>query len=213
MTEIKFCGLTRTADVEVAIDLGAAFVGVVFASSPRRLTADQARSLFEGVRSARRVGVFGDQSVDRIARAAETAGLDIVQLHGDPTPRHVSAVKAATGLETWAAIRIGNELTEADLDPLMSSADAILFDTRVDGALGGTGRVFNWSLLTTLLDQHRRGRPLIVLAGGLTPGLVSGAIAAVRPDVVDVSSGVETGPGVKDHRLMRAFAAAVRNAS
>jgi phosphoribosylanthranilate isomerase len=213
MTEIKFCGLTRAADVELAIDLGAAFVGAVFAGGPRRVTADQARSLFEGVASARRVGVFGDQSVEEIARSAETAALDVVQLHGDPTPEHVSAIKAATGLETWGAIRVANDLIEAELDALMSSADAILFDTRIDGALGGTGRAFDWSLLTNLLDQQRRARARIVLAGGLTPPLVPSAIAAVRPDVVDVSSGVEMRPGVKDHELMRAFVAAVRSAA
>lgn len=212
MTDIKFCGLTRAADVEVAIGLGAAFVGAVFANGPRRVTADQARSLFEGAREARRVGVFGDQPVAEIARTAGTVGLDVVQLHDDPTPEHATAVKAATGLETWVAIRIANELKETALDALISSADAILFDTRVDGVLGGSGRVFDWSLITNLLDQHRRERTRFVLAGGLTPALVRGAIAAVRPDVVDVSSGVEAGPGVKDHGLMRAFASAVRSA-
>ena len=212
MTELKFCGLTRAADVEVAIGLGAAFLGAVFAGGPRRVTADQARSLFEGARGARRVGVFGDQPIAEIARTAETAALDVVQLHADPTPEHASAVKAATGLETWVAIRIANNLKESDLDDLISSADAILFDTRVEGVLGGSGRVFNWSLITNLLDRHRRERIRVVLAGGLNPAIVRGAIAAVRPDVVDVSSGVELGPGVKDHDLMRAFASAVRSA-
>ena len=212
MTEIKFCGLTQAADVEVALALGAAFVGAVFASGPRRVTADQARSLFEGARGARRVGVFGNQPVAEIARTAEAAALDVVQLHDDPTPEYASAVKAATGLETWVAMRIANKLKESELDALISSADAILFDSRVDGVLGGSGRVFNWSLITSLLDQHRRERTRIVLAGGLTPALVYGAVAAVRPDVVDVSSGVEAEPGVKDHGLMRAFASAVRSA-
>src|SRR5688500_3194379 len=101
MTAIKFCGLTRSADVQVAVDLRAAFVGAVFAGGPRQVTADEARSLFEGVQSARRVGVFGNQPVADIARTAERAALDVVQLHGDRTPVDVSAVKAATGLETW----------------------------------------------------------------------------------------------------------------
>jgi len=187
-------------------------VGAVFASGPRRITADQARSLFEGARGARRVGVFGEQPVAEIARTAEAVALDVVQLHDDPTPAHASAVKAATGLETWVVMRIANKLKKSKLDALISSADAILFDARVDGVLGGSGRVFDWSLITNLLDQHRRERTRIVLAGGLTPAVVRGAIAAVRPDVVDVSSGVEAGPGVKDHGLMRAFASAVRSA-
>lgn len=211
MTEFKFCGLTRAADVEVAIGLGAAFVGAVFASGPRRVTADQARSLFAGARGARRVGVFGDHPVAEIARTVETVALDVVQLHDDPTPEHALAVRAATGLEIWVAMRVANKLKESELDDLISSADAILFDTRVDGVLGGSGRAFDWSLITNLLDKHRRERIRVVLAGGLTPAIVRGAIAAVRPDVVDVSSGVEVGPGVKDHDLMRAFASAVRS--
>jgi phosphoribosylanthranilate isomerase len=158
------------------------------------------------------VGVFGDQAVDKIAHVAAMVRLDVVQLHADPTPDLVLAVKAATGLETWAAVRVANTLDEANVDDLISSADAILFDSRADGALGGTGRAFDWTNLTNLLDQHRRARARVVLAGGLTPALVTRAIAAVRPAIVDVSSGVESSPGVKDPELMRAFAAAVRGA-
>jgi phosphoribosylanthranilate isomerase len=211
-TDIKFCGLTRAADVRVAVELGASFLGAVFASGPRAITAHQARSLFEDVNAARRVGVFGDQATDEIARVAEAASLDVVQLHADPTPEVVTAVKQATGLETWAAMRIASAANEVELDALISSADAILFDSRVAGTLGGTGRAFDWSLITNLLDHHRRAGARVVLAGGLTPALVPLAIAALRPDIVDVSSGVESSPGVKDHGLMRAFAAAVRQA-
>lgn len=212
-TDIKFCGLTRAADVRVAIDLGASFVGAVFAGGPRALSAEQAASLFEGVSAARRVGVFGDQAADEIARVAEIASLDVVQLHADPTPGFVAAVRLAAGLETWAAMRIDNTVRDADVDALISSVDAIVFDSRVEGALGGTGHAFDWSLITNLLDQHRRAGARVVLAGGLTPALAPLAIAALRPDIVDVSSGVESAPGVKDHALMRAFAAAVRKAS
>jgi phosphoribosylanthranilate isomerase len=212
-TDIKFCGLTKVADVRIAVELGASFVGTVFAEGPRTVTPSQARLLFEDVNSARRVGVFGDQSADEIARAAEAASLDVVQLHADPTPQVVSAVKRATGLETWAAMRIANRPTDSELDDLLSSADAIVFDSRVMGALGGTGRAFDWSLIASLLDTERRARARVVLAGGLTPALAPLAIAAIRPDVVDVSSGVESEPGVKDHTLMRAFAAAVRRPS
>lgn len=211
--EIKFCGLTKLADVRIALELGASFVGAVFAGGPRAVTAQQARSLFEDVESARRVGVFGNQPTDEIARAVEAASLDVVQLHADPSPQTVAAVKRATGLETWAAMRIGNRPTESDLDDLISSADGIVFDTRVAGALGGTGRAFDWSLIADVLNAERRGRARVVLAGGLTPALAPLAIAAIRPDVVDVSSGVESEPGVKDHTLMRAFAAAVRRPS
>ena len=213
MTEIKFCGLTRAVDVRVASELGAAFVGAVFAGGPRMRTADQARTLFADVKGPRRVGVFADQTPDEIARIAELVPLDVVQLHADPTPTTVEAVKQATGLETWVAMRISKTVSVVELDELMSSADAILFDSRSDGALGGTGRAFDWAMLTNVLDPHRRARARVILAGGLTPELASRAIEHVRPDVVDVSSGVESTPGVKDHELMRAFAAAVRGAA
>jgi phosphoribosylanthranilate isomerase len=212
-TDIKFCGLKRVEDVEVAIDLGAAFVGTVFAGGPRVVTADEARSLFASVEGPRRVGVFGDQGVDEIARVAERAGLDVIQLHADPTPEIVSATKHLTGLETWAAVRVANTPDEGMLDALISSADAIVYDTRLEGALGGTGRAFDWRLLASALGHERRVRARVVLAGGLTPDLVPLAIDALRPDVVDVSSGVESAPGVKDHERMRAFATAVRRAS
>jgi phosphoribosylanthranilate isomerase len=210
--EIKFCGLTRVVDLRVAEELGASFVGAVFAGGPRAITPEQARSLFDAATSARCVGVFADQPADEIAHVAEVASLDVVQLHADPTPEFVAAVKRATGLETWAAMRIANVPEETALAGLSSSADAILFDSRVPGHLGGTGRAFDWSMITNLLDRHRSGGARVVLAGGLTPALVPVAIAAVRPDIVDVSSGVESAPGVKDHSLMRAFAAAVRQA-
>jgi phosphoribosylanthranilate isomerase len=213
MTAIKFCGLTREVDAELAVELGAAYVGSVFAGGPRQVTARRARDILGHAGDARRVGVFGDQTVDEIARIVEAVPLDVVQLHADPTSEKVAAVKSATGLETWAAMRIAKHVDEADLESLISSADAILFDARSEGALGGTGRQFDWAVLTNILDPHRRAKARVILAGGLTPASVAGGIATLHPDVVDVSSGVEASPGIKDHSLMRAFAAAVRSAA
>lgn len=209
---IKFCGLTRAEDAAVAVELGASYIGAVFAGGPRCVTAEQAKSLFDGAESVRRVGVFGHQTPDEIARNATRASLDVVQLHADPTPDFVAEIRRLTGLETWAAVRVGKALDEASLSALTSSADAILFDSRVDGVLGGSGRAFDWSMLTHLLGALRRANARIVLAGGLNPTRVSTAIAAIRPDVVDVSSGVESAPGVKDHQLMSEFVQAVRAA-
>ena len=194
----------------VAAELRASFVGAVLAGGPRAVTAEEARLLFAGVQGARRVGVFGDQGRDEIARASERSAVDVIQLHADPTPEMVSAIKRLTGLETWAAVRVANAPDDGMLDALISSADAIVYDTRVEGALGGTGRTFDWGLLANALDHERRARARVVLAGGLTPALAPLAIDALHPDVVDVSSGVESAPGVKDHELMRAFASAVR---
>ncbi|MDQ4079862.1 MAG: phosphoribosylanthranilate isomerase [Gemmatimonadota bacterium] len=201
--------MMRGDDVRVAVELGAAYIGAIFAGGPRLITVDHARRMFDGVDDVRRVGVFGAQSADEIARTAEAADLDVIQLHADPTPMFVAEVKGKTGLETWAAIRVANMVADSHLRALSSCADAILFDARSDGALGGTGRTFDW----TLLPDRRRAATRIVLAGGLTPVVVGDAIARVRPDVVDVSSGVESAPGVKDPQLMRAFVDAVRAAT
>lgn len=212
MTRIKFCGLTRATDATAAVRAGASYLGVIFAGGPRRLTSDAASAVLEASGSAKRVGVFGDQSVEEITRVAREVALDVIQLHGDDALVMAPAVRAATGRETWVAMRILNTLEENDLDAHISSADAVLFDARVEGALGGSGRTFDWSIVTNVLRPHHRDGASIVLAGGLDPDNVARAIAAVRPDVVDVSSGIERSPGVKDHTRMHAFAAAVRSA-
>ncbi len=207
---IKFCGLTRAEDAAVAVELGALYIGAVFAGGPRSVTAEQARAVFDGAAAVRRVGVFGHQTPDEIARSATSASLDVVQLHADPTPDFVAEVRRLTGLETWAAVRVRKALDQASLSALTSSADAILFDSHIDGVLGGSGRAFDWSMITGVLAVLRRANARIVLAGGLSPTRVPTAIAAIRPDVVDVSSGVESAPGVKDHQLMSEFVQAVR---
>ena len=205
---IKFCGMVRPTDVQLAVDIGAAYVGAIFAGGPRVVTADHARRMFDGIEGVRRVGVFGEQDSQEIWRTAAAAGLDVIQLHADPTAMFVAEVKGKTGLETWAAVRVANALDDSHLVELSSCADAILFDARSNGVLGGTGRTFDWSLLAS----RRSAMSRVVLAGGLTPALVGEAIARVRPDIVDVSSGVESAPGVKDPALMRAFVDAVRGA-
>jgi phosphoribosylanthranilate isomerase len=202
--------MTRSADVALAAELGATYVGAVFAGGPRVVTAQQAGRMFKGVANVRRVGVFGDQTRDEIARAAETASLDVIQLHADPSPEFTADVKRKTGLETWAAIRISNALDATNFNELASCADAILFDTRRSASLGGTGHTFDWSLVAGWRGRFANATARVVLAGGLAPTLVAAAIAQVRPDVVDVSSGIESAPGVKDPALMRAFVAAVR---
>lgn len=205
MADIKFCGLTRADDVRFAVELGAAFVGVIFAGGPRQLLPERAASILAGVSGARKVGVFGRQPPDELARIARQTKLDVIQLHADPTVQAVAAARRATGLPIWAAIRLaGAELPPQAAD-LAATADAILLDARAEGALGGTGVRLDWASI-----RLPEGRARIVLAGGLTPTNVRSALAALAVDVVDVSSGVESAPGVKDHALMRAFAEAAR---
>lgn len=208
--EIKFCGLTRREDAEVAATVGAAYVGAIFAGGPRNLSAEQAADVLAGAGLAvKRVGVFGHSDADAIARVADASNLDIIQMHGDPGPDAVDSVRRRTGREIWAVMRIAGTIVPDQIVALAQVADAVLIDARVDGALGGTGVPVAWHALGTALRRSTHGRRL-VLAGGLTPASVGEAIAAVAPDIVDVSSGVESSPGKKDHEKMRAFALAVR---
>ena len=212
VAEIKFCGLTRPEDAEFAGALGAAYLGVVFAGGPRVLSASRAADVLDGgAASGKRVGVFGRQLPSEIARFAREARLDVVQLHGDPTVADVAAVRAETGARVWAVVRV-NDTLPPDIDAIFASADAVLIDARVAGSLGGNGVAVDWGALRPALDA-RRGRAPLVLAGGLGPDNVARAVATLRPDVVDVSSGVESAPGIKDHARMRAFAAAVAGAA
>jgi phosphoribosylanthranilate isomerase len=212
VVEVKFCGLTREDDVQAAIALGAGFVGAVMTESRRRVTADRAKDLFSVLAGTpvKSVGVFGDEPIDEMIEAARTAGCDIVQMHGSSADaRGVNRLREELGAEVWEVVRVAPDgLTGA---PLRASTDAdgILVDTLARGALGGSGAPFDWREAATAIRDLRLGRRLIV-AGGLRPENVAFAIERLAPDVVDVSSGVESAPGVKDHQRMAAFMAAVR---
>ncbi len=211
MAEVKFCGLTRSADVHEAVRLGASFVGVILASGPRLLQPEQARSVLSAVpRGVSRVGVFGARPPEAIADDARRAGVDIVQLHADPDAAVVAAVREHFAGPVWAVVRIAGEVVPPVTGELFAAADALVLDARSERGLGGTGETLPWAALATRLAQGRGGRASLVLAGGLTAANVVEAIDALAPDVVDVSSGVESAPGVKDHSLMGAFARAAR---
>jgi phosphoribosylanthranilate isomerase len=135
----------------------------------------------------------------------------VIQLHGEVDPERVERVRAATGKEVWAVVRTADGALPETIEELGEAADALLIDANVPGQLGGSGVRVPWDRLgesLDALDYH----PRIVLAGGLTPDNVSEAIELVAPNVVDVSSGVESSPGIKDHARIRAFIAAVRSA-
>jgi phosphoribosylanthranilate isomerase len=209
--DIKFCGLTRAYDAEYAAALGAKYVGVIFAGGPRHVTPERARDVLRNVPSAvRRVGVFAEQSTDDIARTVRIAGLNVVQLHSNASSVRVEDIRAVAGVEVWPVLRVTDALpiTAASL---IDSTDALLLDAYVPGTLGGAGVSFPWASIANELRAVRGDTP-IVLAGGLRAENVAEAIAVLSPDVVDVSSGVESAPGLKDHDRMRAFRDAVTHA-
>jgi phosphoribosylanthranilate isomerase len=207
--EIKFCGLTRPEDADFAASLGAAYVGVIFAGGPRSLNVPRAMEVLGVVpRTVARVGVFADQSSDEVARIAGVLQLDVLQLHGSFDPQRVAALRRIFDGEIWPVCRLSSATLPPMVTEMFSAGDGLLLDASVPGKLGGTGVTLPWAELSEPLRELRRFKR-IILAGGLRPENVGRAIAELSPDVVDVSSGVESSPGIKDHDRMREFRDAV----
>jgi phosphoribosylanthranilate isomerase len=202
MTHVKICGLTRRQDVELACALGAAFVGFNFAAvSPRRVSLAAARDLARVTGpGVARVGVFVRESRMEIEEAIDAAALDCVQIH-----RRLSAEDLEWMRRPVIAVeRVSSRGIEAAPAGLLEKCRSVLLDTSSDRP-GGAGIPFDWDVLA-----GRTWPVPLILAGGLDAGNVGGAIARVRPSAVDVASGVESSPGVKDERRMKEFFEAVR---
>src|SRR4051812_42140372 len=203
--KIKFCGITSVADAELAVGHGAWAVGLILWPESRR-ACDPA----EGVRIAnavrRRVevtGVFVNQSLDEVAALADMLHLSMIQLHGDEGPAYAKEVARRTGAKV---IKAQSVRLAADVVAIQAfRTDFHLLDTHREGLRGGTGETFDWTMLS-----RRTSRVPLILSGGLTPENVAAAIEAVHPFAVDVASGTEASPGVKDPEKMKAFAEAVR---
>jgi len=199
---IKVCGITRIEDAISAATFGADAVGFVFAASPRRVTPEQVCEISSRMPSGlQKVGIFVDSPLDLVREVVECCGLDLVQLHGGESPEYC----AALGDKAIKAIKVSR-----GTDVLRAShyqCRALLFDSRGRNGGGGTGQTFDWRLLH-LLDDRKR----VIVAGGLDPRNVARAVRLVRPYGVDVSSGVEREPGVKDPVLMYEFIQNARRA-
>jgi phosphoribosylanthranilate isomerase len=201
---VKVCGITSPEDGAAAAEAGADAVGLVFwPESPRAVTVEQARAIGAALPPfVVRVGVFVNTSRDEMARVADAAGLDLLQLHGDEPPEALADLPR----RALKAIRVGDGFAPEDALRYEGRAAGLLLDTRASGAPGGTGRAFDWSLVRGVRERAR----FLLLAGGLGPENVRGAIEAARPDGVDASSRLETAPGRKDHARVRAFVEEVR---
>jgi len=204
MTRVKVCGLTRPEDVRLAAELGAWALGFVLAESPRHVVPARARELAAAAADTLTVAVVTTQSPAWIAGAVATSGVGAVQLSAGadgPTVAEVRTASAEAGVEPLV-------IAAADT-PDAQSADFILLDARAPGSYGGTGRRLDWERLAA---DPATPTENLVLAGGLKPATVAAAIAALHPAAVDVSSGVEWVPGIKDAPRLRDFFAAVHRA-
>jgi phosphoribosylanthranilate isomerase len=204
MTKVKICGITSLHDARMCIDAGADAIGLNFVSgTPRCISIPEARAIADAISgSAEVVGVVANLDLEAMRALLVDAHLDKLQLHGDEDPNAVSSLLP----HAYKALRIASadDVARAKTFP----GEDLLVDAKVAGLFGGSGHVFDWSLVAALAKERR-----ITLAGGLTSDNVQDAIRAVSPYRVDVASGVEVGgnPRKKDYSRVRAFVAAARS--
>jgi len=202
---VKICGLTTAEALDVAVEAGADFVGLVFfAKSPRNVDTATATALAARARGRSQIVVLvvdpSDEALDHIVHEVRP---DIIQLHGEESLTRVADIKFRYGLAVWKAIPVSSAADIVAADPYAVVADRVLFDAKPphgSNLPGGNGVTFDWSLLDGVAARFP-----FVLSGGLTPETVADAIAATHASIVDVSSGVESAPGIKDAALITRF--------
>jgi len=207
-TRIKMCGVRRVEDALTAVNLGVDALGFIFVEkSPRNIAVNQAASIISSLPSfVSRVGVFVDRDFDDITSIVSTVGLTQVQLHGKEPAQLCSELKRWNkSLSVCKAFRIGTNGPAHETASYTEVVDTILLDTYVKGVAGGTGDSFDWRLI----DSIGIDRP-VILAGGLNPGNIEKALATVSPYAVDINSGVEDAPGVKNRKKITELVTLVR---
>lgn len=210
MTDIKICGLSTPKTLQTAIEAGARFIGLVFyPPSPRNVSYDTAfhlaRAVPTGVRS---IGLFVNPEDEQLERILTGIQLDMVQLHGDESPERIVEIKERFSMPVIKAIRIRDESDLDGVEEYEAVADWLLFDARPENATlpGGTGESFDWNIL-----KNREFKKPWMLSGGLKESNVKDALSILKPKAVDISSGVESAPGIKDADKIKSFIKAVRS--
>jgi len=198
MVRIKICGITNQYDASLAVELGADALGFIFAPSPRKVTPQQARHIIEGLPPfVQTVGVFVDESLSRIRDIADFCGLEMIQLHGDEPPNFCAALMP----HVIKGFRLNDSSSLSHITDYRGKIRAVLLDTYQKGLQGGTGKTFDWNLA---IRAKSMGMPIII-SGGLRPSNIYSAIATVQPYAIDVNSGIEESPGVKNPFLMKSL--------
>lgn len=201
-TLVKICGLSDSATLEAALNGGASHIGLVhYEPSPRHVALDQAASLRQQAgQRARVVLLLVSPQPALLARAYEAVLPDVIQFHGSETPDYLAKVRQHLPVEVWKAVGVRDAASLADAQRFRGAADRLLYDAPARALPGGTGTRFDWSLLA----GHDAGMAW-GLAGGLTPETVGEAIRETGAPLVDVSSGIESAPGIKDMDKIAAF--------
>jgi phosphoribosylanthranilate isomerase len=200
-TQVKICGITTLEDARFASGAMADFLGFIFYSeSPRYVEPAKAGAIINWLEGPKKVGVFVNQPLDDVNSIATQTGIDMVQLHGNESPEYCNLID----LPVIKTFRVSDDTSGEELkkwtDSYRDCTEYILFDTKTDSEWGGTGKAFDWNLISDI-----SGEQPFFLAGGLNAGNVEKAIRNVNPSVVDLSSGLEEAPGLKDFQKIDEF--------
>ncbi|QYO65492.1 phosphoribosylanthranilate isomerase [Leptolyngbya sp. 7M] len=208
MVRVKICGITNLKDAISAIEYGADEIGFnFFPMSKRSISPKEARKIVNMLPSnIQKVGVFVNAPIHFISDQISFVGLDSIQLHGDESSNYLAILRQKTDKKIIRAIRIASNTKLTSI--ICSEADYVLLDTASTGSYGGSGKSFDWAIA----DRATELFPYLYLAGGLTTENVVRAIRTVRPYAVDVASGVESSPGMKDTEKMKTFIQKAKNA-
>ena len=206
-TKVKICGLTTLADARFVSGALADFLGFIFyPGSTRYIEPAKAGAIINWLEGPKKVGVFVNQPLDDVNSIARTTGVDLVQLHGNESPEYCGLVeKPLIKVFHITENKSANEL-KAEIDPYIDITEYFLFDTKTDGLWGGTGKTFDWNILNDI----KQDKPFF-LSGGLNPVNVGNAIKIAQPTAVDLSSGLEESPGLKDFDKVEEFFEVMRN--
>jgi phosphoribosylanthranilate isomerase len=208
-TRVKICGITNPDDAAFAAAHGADYIGVIFAESPRRVTAARAREIRDTVPDASLVGVFVDETVERVANTAEACGLDFIQLHGHESPDYCDELHQRSGVPIIKTFRAG-EIPDAETLGHYHTTSYFLFD--LDKGVDDPDELARLTeRLWQSASKRRREGFRVLIAGALTAGNVRAAVDTTRAFCVDVCRGVEKSPGVKDHDAIVRFVSEVRH--
>ena len=199
MPKVKICANTRAEDARLAVTLGADYLGFIFAESKRRVSIDTARAIVQSLPDFKNfVAVFSNQPKETVEETVHDLGIRIIQFHGEETARYCHSFMEK-GYEVIKTFRIKDRMSLKRIDEY--NVSAFLFDTYSSESKGGTGTAFDWELIEDRPYVHEK----LFLAGGLNVQNLAKALQKVRPFAVDVASGVEKSPGVKDPKLMEEF--------
>ncbi len=204
-TKIKICGITNLEDGRFASGLFVDYLGFIFyEKSPRFIDPAKAGAIINWLEGPEKVGVFVNQPLDEVNSTARQTGLDFVQLHGNESPEYCELIEKPVIKVIHISQDSNPEDLKTEIDKYEDVAEFFLFDTKKEGKWGGTGETFDWNLLRDLTDKP------FLLSGGLNVTNVSDAIDQVQPYAVDISSGIEEEPGLKDLQKMEEFVREVR---